>query len=668
MTNLNKEEPQKSDKDEPRIGMYICHCGKNIAGTVDSESVAEYAATLPNVVTAKDYLYTCSEPGQNMIRDDIKELGINRVVVAACTPKMHEQTFRKTISDAGLNPYVLEVANIREQCSWCHMKEKENATEKAKDLVRMAISRSRDLVPLERTTIPVDKSALVIGGGIAGIETALDMADAGLKVYLVERETSIGGKMAQLDKTFPTLDCSACILTPKMVNVSRHPDITLLTYSEVKNVDGYVGNFKVTVERKPRYVIEEACTGCGECSFVCPVRVPNEFDMNRGKRAAIYVPFPQAVPLKFTIDPEHCLYFKNKMCTTCKQLCPKNAVDYDQEPEILDLTVGSIVVASGCDTFDATKIPELGYGRYPNVITNMDFERIVNAGGPTEGHILRPSDNKEPKSVAIIQCVGARDEENELYCCRYGCMAAMKQAYLLKEKLGSDTDVYICYIDLRSFGKGYEEFYRKVRNMGVKFIRGQPSEVLQNPDGSLVFNVYNSNIARHMKITVDIVILTLALTPPKGIDELQRILRISRGADGYFLEAHVKLQPAETHTKGIMLAGTCMAPRDITDTVTHAANAAAKAIDLLAPGEVPIEPITAWVDEDICSGCGICWYICPYAAIKIVDVEGHSSAEVIDALCTGCGTCGAACPSNAITHRHYTSNQIMDMVIAALEG
>jgi heterodisulfide reductase subunit A len=1115
-----------------KIGVYVCHCGLNIAGVVDAKSVAEYAAGLPDVKVARDSTYTCSDAAQKLIKDDILNEGLNRIVVASCSPRMHEETFRKAISEAGLNPYLLEMVNIREQDSWVHSENPAEATEKAKILIEMAVARSRLLSALQRKKIKASRDVLVIGGGIAGIQSALDLAEAGFKVYLVEKTPSIGGRMAQLDKTFPTLDCSACILTPKMAELGRHPNVQLFTYSEVENVAGFVGNYEVTVRKNPRYIDEASCTACGECVKVCPVLQPNEFDQGLTKRTAIYRPFPQAVPNVFTIDKkgtppcraacpagvniqgyialasqgkfreayelikktipfpsvcgrvcfhpcesmckrgevdepiainaikrfvsdyvaksgkvkenppeqknpekiaivgagpagltaahhlaksgypvtvfesqaeaggmlrngipkyrlprsilddeiksieemgveikvnsavqnlmklkqnyqailiatglqeakrlqiqgeelkgvvpalnflkarnlgvpfavgkkvavigggnvavdaarslirsgcdnvtllyrrtreempayssevEECekegvqlsllvaptkilgesgrvravecvrmrlgdpdetgrrrpipiegsefilevdmvvpaigqkldtapfpeelaltthdtieadpvtletslsgvfavgdamkgeamvidaiaqgieaavsidrylqekdlrsdrvkevtvadqvstegvekrarkemprlhvskrqkdeeveLGFTEEMvlqeasrclacggcseCLECEKVCElEGVINHDQKAETLSLNVGAIIVAVGCDVFDASLVPELGYGQYGNVISNLEFERFCNAAGPTEGKIVNPITGKPPRSVAFIQCVGSRDKRFNEHCCRVGCMATLKHALLLKDKLGENVDVYVCYNDMRTFGKGYEEFYGRARQRGVRFVKGLPSEVRGSSDDSLNLDVFESAAGKLLTIEADLVVLASGLVPSENFQEIQNSLRISRSADGFFLETHPKLQPLETPTRGIYLAGTCQSPKDIPDTVAQASGAAMKVAELLATGEVEIEPLIANVDENLCSGCEICQSICPYSAIEMETRtdkgEEHEVAKVLEAVCQGCGACSTACPTKAIDMQHYTQEQILAQLTVAIQG
>jgi len=656
------------EKEEPRIGVFVCHCGTNIAGFVDVKKVAEFASKLPNVVFAVDERYVCSEPGQALVRDSIKKYNLNRVVIASCSPRMHEPTFRKTIETAGLNPFLLEMANIREQCSWVHMSEPDKATEKAKALVAAAVAKARLLKPLEPMRFKVTPAALVIGGGIAGIQASLDLANMGFKVYLVEKTPSIGGHMAQLDKTFPTLDCSACILTPKMVDVARHPNIKLLAYSEVKNVEGFIGNFKVKVVKKARYVDETKCTGCGTCAEKCPVKkIPNEFDLGLGYRSAIYVPFPQAVPLIYTIDKENCLYFTKGVCKVCEKYCPAGAIDFNQKDEEIELDVGVIIVATGYDLFDPKQKPEYGYGKYKDVITNLEFERLLNAAGPTGGKILRPSDGKEPKKIAFIQCIGSRDHRvGNPYCSRICCMASIKHAHQVKEKI-PDAEVYVFYIDLRAFGKGYEEFLERTQNEGVIFVRGKAAEVYQKPDtGGLVVKFEDTLLGEVMEMEFDMVVLAAGLIPRVDSDAIQKLLKISRSPDNFFLEAHPKLRPVETHTSGIYLCGCAQGPKDIPDTVAQASAAAAQAAIPLMIGEVVAEPTTAYVDEEICGGCRICESVCPYDAVKVEETDKGRKAKVNEALCRGCGACGAACPSGAITMRGFEREQIIAQIEALL--
>ena len=644
-----------------RIGVYICHCGVNIAATVNVEEVTEFASTLPNVAVARHYSFVCSEPGQALIKEDIEEMGLDRVVVAACSPRMHESTFRAAIQEAGLNPYLLEMANIREQCSWVH-EEKDKATEKAKALVAAAVAKASLLEPLEEKEAAVTPAALVIGGGIAGIQASLDIADAGFKVYLVEREPSIGGHMAQLDKTFPTLDCSACILTPKMVDVARHPNIELLTYSEVVGVEGYVGNFKVRVRKKPRYVDMDKCTGCGLCAEACRLkgRVPSEFDVGLGKRAAIYIPFPQAVPLKYTVDPERCIFLQRGKCgkfPACKEACPADAIDFEQKEEVVEVDVGAIVVATGFNQFDPRLKPEFGYGLYENVITALEFERLSSASGPTGGEIS--INGRTPKDVVFIQCVGSRDKSvgNE-YCSRVCCMYTAKQAHLVREKL-PDARVTVFYTDVRAFGKGFEEFYDRVRGEGVIYRRGDASEVYRKGD-RLVVRAEDTLLGKVVEVEADLVVLATGLVPRADVGEVAGLLRLSRSPDGFFLEAHPKLRPVETAVEGVFLAGCCQGPKDIPDTVAQAKAAASSAIALMSQGKVVMEPITAVIDEEACSGCRICEALCEYDALSLDGERGVMTVNEI--LCKGCGVCGAACPAGAISMNHFTDEQIFAQI------
>ena len=648
---------------KPRIGVYICHCGSNIAGTVDCEAVTRFAQGLNSVVIARDYKFMCSEPGQNLIKDDIRDFGLNRVVVASCSPTMHEPTFRRACQEAGLNPYLFEMANIRDQCSWV-TEDKQQATEKARALVSAAVSRVYYHQPLESREVPVNPDVMVVGGGIAGIQAALKIADSEHRVYLVERSPSIGGHMAQLDKTFPTLDCSACILTPKMTTAGSHPYIELMTYSEVEEVSGFVGNFKAKIKKKARYVDADRCTGCGVCQAKCPYKVPNEFEVGLGNRKAIYTPFPQAVPNIPVIDTEHCAYFLKGKCRACEKFCEAEAINFEQEDEFVEIEVGSIIVTTGFKVFDPTPLYQYGYGRLDNVITSLEFERMINSAGPTEGELML-KDGSTPERVAIIHCVGSRDIKYHEYCSRVCCMYSMKFAHLIKEH--TEAEVYEFYIDIRSFGKGFEEFYNRVLNEGTTFIRGRPAEitdVAETPEeeGKLIIQFEDTLLGRQRRLAVDMAILSCALEPQSDVEAVARLFNISRSADGFFLERHPKLDPVATMTDGIFIAGCAQGPKDIPDTVAQASAAAAEAMAMISRGRVEIESATAIIDERICSGCRACERVCPFSAISFD--EEKAVCRVNEALCKGCGACVGGCPSDAVSLKHFTNEQI----VAQMEG
>jgi heterodisulfide reductase subunit A len=657
-----------------RTGVYICHCGLNIAGVVNVEEVAKYAATLPSVVIAREYRYMCSDPGQDLIKNDIKKLGLNRVVVASCSPRMHEPTFRKAVADAGLNPYLYEHANIREHCSWVH-DDKELATKKAKDLVRAAVRRVYRHEPLVIKEVPLNPNVLVVGGGIAGMQAAVDIADGHHKVYLVEKEPSIGGHMIQLDRTFPTLDCSECILTPKMSDVGHHPFIELLAYSEVEEVSGSIGNFKVKVRKKARHIDESKCIGCNVCEEKCPWKTDSEFEMGLAKRKAVYIPFAQAIPHLAVVDPDLCAYIKSdgKKCGACIKVCEAQAITPEtllkQTDEIVEFDVGTIIVATGYDQFDPSVIPQYGYGKYDNVLTGLHFERMTCAAGPTGGKILL-KDGREPESIALVHCVGSRDQNYHEYCSRVCCMYALKYAHLAKE-LGK-ADVYQFYIDMRCFGEGYEEFYKRLSEEGVNFIRGKVAKVTDEAltdeeKGKLIVVSEDTLLGKLVRVPVDMVILCCALEPRSDVEKVGSLFGINRRADGFFLERHVKLDPVATPTEGVFIAGCCEGPRDIPDTVAQAEATAAKALSLISRGVVTTEAAISTVDEDICHGCGRCEEICVFHAPKVTSKNGKLVSTINEALCKGCGTCAVVCPTGAIAIKHFTQDEILAQVAALTE-
>jgi heterodisulfide reductase subunit A len=661
-----------------RIGVFICHCGTNIAGTVDIAEVMAAAKKMPQVVLVDDNKYTCSEPGQASIRDAIIANQLNRVVIGSCSPRMHETTFRRTVAAAGLNPYLLEVANLREHCSWVHSGDSKAATAKAIELVRMAaakVSRDEALFPKE---IGLTKRALVIGGGVAGIQAALDIADAGYEVVLVEREPSIGGHMAQLDKTFPTLDCSACILTPKMVDVAQHPKITLLSYAEVQKVNGFVGNFEVEILQKAKKVVHSTCTGCGTCWQKCPEKLPSEFDQALGQRTAIYVPFAQAVPPKPVIDTEHCRYMKYldfieqgkegkkpPQCRICEKLCPTGAIDWEQQDKVITEKAGAIVVATGYQTFDAAVYGEYGAGRYPDVITGLQLERLMNASGPTGGEVIRPSDGRHPKTVVFMSCVGSRDEhKGRSYCSKVCCMYMAKHAIMLKEH-DPDIQSYIFYIDIRAAGKDYEEFAQRAQEeYGALYLRGRVSKIYPQ-DGQLIVCGEDSLIGRPVEIAADLVVLATGMIPSAGAAELARILNISYDSNHFFIEAHPKLRPVETLTGGVFLAGSCIGPRDIPECVAQGGAAAAKVVALFSHDVLISDPMTATIDAMRCIGCLLCVQACPFNAIDSqITRDGRTVAVVNESLCKGCGLCVATCRPGAANLRGFTQQQLLAEVMA----
>ena len=657
-----------------RIGVFVCHCGTNIAATVDVEKVVEAIKNEPGVVHAEDYQYMCSEAGQSKIQEAIKEKHLTGVVVCSCSPRMHENTFRKAVEKAGLNPYMLEIANIREHCSWIH-KNREEATEKAIILARAAVAKVHLNAPLQPGESKVVKRALVIGGGIAGIQTALDIADAGYEVDIVEKTPSIGGRMSQLDKTFPTLDCSACILTPKMVEASAHERINLFTYSEVEKVSGFVGDFKVDIRKKARSVDMSKCTGCGVCSQKCPSKkTPSEFNRGLGTRSAIYTPFAQAIPNVPVIDREHCIKFQTGKCGLCSKVCAAGAIDYTQEDEIVTREYGAIVVATGFDMIKLDKFGEYSYDTCPDVITSLEFERLTNAAGPTKGHLERLSDHKAPKSVTFIQCVGSRDTtcRGKSYCSKICCMYTAKHAMLIRDKY-PDTNVTVFYIDVRTPGKNFDEFYRRaVEQYGVNYIKGQVGKVIPQPDGSLL--VQGSDLIDNKQILkkADMVVLATAIEPNPDVRKIATMLTASIDTNNFLTEAHAKLRPVESPTAGIFLSGVCQGPKDIPETVSQAGAAAAKVIGLLAKDKLVTNPCTAKPDERYCNGCRSCEKVCPYGAItyekKLVMDHGVKEermvASVNSALCQGCGACTVACPSGAMDLQGFSNRQLIAEVDA----
>jgi len=654
-----------------KIGVYICHCGSNIAGTVDVAEVSRWAAEElqpRGVVVARDYKFMCSSLGQELIEKDIKEQGLTRVVVASCSPHLHEPTFRNACARAGLNPYLFEMANIREQDSWV-TSDKVEATKKAKALIGAAVGRVAHQQPLNSLFVPIDPKVLIVGGGIAGIQAALEIANSGQKVYMVEREPSIGGHMAQFDKTFPTLDCSACILTPKMFDVGNHKNITLLTWSEVEKIEGYIGNFTVTIRKRARYIDQSLCTGCGVCWEKCPKKVVDDvFEAGMGKRKAVYTPFPQAVPKFPVIDRENCTYFIKGTCKACEKFCPTGAINFEQEDEILTITVGNIILATGFDLFDPRRIPQYGYGRLPNVYTSLEFERLSNAAGPTGGKILLRDGVTVPKSVAIAHCVGSRDKNYNGYCSAICCMQSLKFAHLVHEKTGAE--VYNCYIDIRTPAKGYDEFYQRLLEEGTHFIRGKIAEITNAPrtpeeEGKLIVQVEDTLIGKQRRVPVDMVILSCGLEPRHDYKEVARKFGLSCSSDGWLIERHPKLDPVATMTDGVFIAGACQGPKDIPASVAQGAAAAARVLSIIGQGEIEIEAATAIVDETTCVGCTQCVSSCPYQAIEFFTDKGK--AHVIEALCKGCGTCVGTCLPKSIALKHFTDEQLVSEMIGAMQ-
>lgn len=661
-----------------RIGVFVCHCGENISRTVDCAEVAKRSSTLKDVVCSVDNKYMCSDPGQSIVKKAIKEHKLDGVVIASCSPLMHEKTFRRAVREAGLNPFMCEMANIREHCSWVHDDIKPS-TDKAVDLVRLMVEKVRMNKPLQSIKIPVTKRTLVIGGGVAGIQAALDVADGGVEVILVEKSPSIGGHMAQLSETFPTLDCSQCILTPKMVSANSHENIKLYTYAEIEKVKGYIGNFEVTIRQKARYVDASICNGCGICQEKCTQKkIPSEFNTGLGKRTAIYVPFPQAVPNIPVIDREHCTYFKNGKCKVCERFCDKKAINFEQEDTFITVQVGSIVVATGYDIYSIDKktngdikgYGEYGYGRYPDVIDSLQFERLLSASGPTLGEVKRPSDGKIPETVVFIQCVGSRDEAKGMsYCSKICCMYTAKHTMLYKHKV-HEGKAFVFYMDVRAGGKNYDEFVRRaIEDDHAVYLRGRVSKIYQQGD-KLIVKGADTLSGSQIEIEADLVVLATAMIAQHDTIPLAQKLGVGYDKYSFLSEAHPKLRPVETNSAGIFLAGACQSPKDIPEAVAQASAAAAKVLGLSSKPQLEREPYVASINDKTCIACKYCLNACPYGAITIEEIKKRDGsieryvASVNKGVCQGCGTCVAICRSKSVDLAGFNDEQIFSQINA----
>ncbi|MHA1507358.1 MAG: 4Fe-4S dicluster domain-containing protein [Promethearchaeota archaeon] len=660
--NIEGSKVVPEDSEEPRIGVFVCHCGHNIAGTVDVAKVADYARTLPNVIKSEHYMFMCSKPGVQMLKDSIKELGVNRTVVASCSKNQHGKTFAKAIAEEGINKHKHQQVNVREYCSWVHKKDEAKATAKALRLVEAGVNRARKLDDVETRRISTTKAALVIGAGIAGLRSANDLAELGIPVFLVEKNSTIGGHMTQLNKTFPTLECPQCSISPLTNGVANHPLIELYTNAQIRKIDGSLGNFEVEIEIKPRYV-KDNCTSCGECSLNCPVEVPSEWDKGMSMRNAIYKAYPQAIPATYVRDKKVCIE-----CNTCINICPVQAIDFSMQPETKTVKVGSIVVAAGYSEYDPTEIEPYHYKQdgYEDVITQLMLERMLSPTSLTNSEVLRPSDGKLPKSIVMIQCVGSRnDQVGNQYCTGVCCKFAIKNARIVKE-MYPDSDVTICYIDIRTPGLNFEEMYKSTQEVGVRFIRGRPSEIMKDPiNGELKVIVEDTLSMTPLELNADMVVLSAAMVPPEGIGPLGSKLKILRSKEGFLKEFHIKMNPTLSSKGGIFLAGAIQGPKDISETVAHAGSAAALAAAPLVKGYIEREMLVPSIDYDLCVNCGICKTICAPAAIDI-DENGRPTVNKI--ACRSCGMCMPSCPTAAIQLINFSDEQLYDEIIAVSGG
>jgi heterodisulfide reductase subunit A len=660
-----------------RIGVFTCWCGENIARNVDVDRVCAEIGKLPGVQCAVNYKYLCSDPGQSLIREKIKTEKLEGIVIASCSPHMHLKTFRKAALAAGINPYLVEMANIREHCSWVHH-DRDAATAKAIDLIRLSLAKVKNNHALEPIRVPVTRRAMVIGGGVAGIQAALDIADAGCEVVLVEREPSVGGKMAGLSETFPTLDCSQCILTPRMVDVGQHPNIKLHTYSEIESVEGYVGNFKVAIRKKARYIDMAKCTGCGACWNACPSKKnPSEFDYGMGNRTAIYIPFPQAVPARPVIDKNVCTKLKTGKCGICAKKCAAGAINFEDQDQIVTEEIGAIVVATGYQLYDPAKqqsnpklsgYGEYGYGKYKDVIDSLQFERLVSASGPTGGEIKRPSDGQVPKTVVFISCVGSRDNAKGIsYCSKICCMYNAKHCMLYKHKVHEGT-AHVFYMDIRSGGKNYDEFVRRaIEQDGAQYHRGRVSKITEE-NGKLIVRGADTLAGEAITVEADLVVLASAMCPTEGVESLAQKLNVGYDEYGFLSESHPKLRPVETNAAGVFVCGACQGPKDIPESVAQATAAAGKVLIMFSKDEMTREPEIAKVAEQTCAACFACYRACPYHAIEKAEIRDRQgklikhTARINPGLCMGCGTCVAVCPSKSADLEGFSEQQIYAMV------
>jgi len=627
------------------VSVFFCDCGKTLNQFVNFETLVEASKNVEGVTSVQVHSSLCQENGLETIQEKIKEGKPQAIVIAACSKRFYKPMFETLTKKGVLNPFLAEIVNIREQCCWVHPK-KDEATAKAKRLILAGIEKAKNLKPVETKQFKIQERALVIGAGVAGIQAALDLANQGFKVYLLDQSPTIGGKMALLVKTYPTDDCAICILGPKMADAAAHPNIQLLTYHDVVYVKKNPAGFRVKVRKKPRYVDVEKCTGCGMCAEKCPVKVPNEWNGGLGYRKAIYIPYPQALPKKYVVDAPQCLYFQKGVCKICEKICPAKAPCFEQKPEETQLEVGAVIVATGFDEFDPSSLPKYGYKKLKDVVTQFQLARILDPSGPTSGKLKRPSDSEKPKRIVMIQCVGSRDPKVNAYCSRYCCMAAMKNAMLIKVEQDPDADITVLYKDVRAAGKGFEEYYvRAKERYGIKFVKGELIQVSQDFKANELKIEYETPANQKAVLRSDLVVLSCAVVPSKGLRELAKIIGVKIAPDGFLKELDDKVSSVETSTAGVYVCGVAEGPKDIPESVAQASAAASKAA--LKMAEIVQKPMLIPVIEDeFCSRCRLCEGACPFRAI--VFDEKKEEIKVDETSCTGCGLCVTACGANAI--------------------
>ncbi len=643
-----------------RIGVFICECGPNIKEAIDIDDALRFTKEIENVVVAEKFGLLCSAAGKSFLKDKFKEHNLTRVVIAACSPKEHEITFMNLLRESGINPFFLQIANIREQCAWV-IKDSAAATGKAKEIILAAVKRVAFHEPLEVKEIECNPDVLVVGAGIAGISAALTLAQKNRKVYLIEKLPVIGGKVARYEEVFPSLKCASCMLDPVLDKVLHDANIELITLAEVQEVSGFFGNFIVKIKRRARFVDLNTCIGCEACFELCPVKVKNEYELGQSFRKAIFIPYAGNLPNAAVIDKEHCLRFQGKVCNACQNACPFGSINYNETDKIQELNVGAIVLSTGFEAFNPDKAPQYGYGKIKNVYTSLEFERLLSSTGPTKGKVLL-KDGRIPKTAALIHCVGSRDQRYNEYCSGTCCMTLLKFAQLIKKK-NPEVSVTEFYSDFCLPGKEGQKFLNALaEKKGINFVRLNNFDSIKLSVKKDKIIIKYENIFRKSKTDCfDLVVLGTALEATSEAKEIAEIFGLARDKNGFFLEEDGQLAPVSTAVEGIFVAGCAKGPKDIQGSVIEAQAAAGKILSRLIPGEkLKLEPKIAVIDGNLCSGCKICLGLCPYNAIIYDNKEKR--AKINEVLCRGCGVCVVACPSAAIQCRHFTEAQIAEEI------